>query len=30
MMGGDAQRTAIVYTSCMESKGWKRAEAPKP
>jgi hypothetical protein len=30
MMGGDAQRTAIVYSSCMESKGWKRTEAPKP
>lgn len=30
MMGGDAQRTAIVYTSCMEAKGWKRTEASKP
>lgn len=30
MMGGNAQQTAIVYTSCMESKGWKRAETPKP
>lgn len=30
MMGGGAQRTAIVYTSCMEGKGWKRVETPKP
>jgi hypothetical protein len=29
-MGGDAQRTAIAYTTCMESKGWRRAEAAKP
>ena len=29
-MGTDAQRTAITYSSCMESKGWRRAEAAKP
>jgi hypothetical protein len=29
-MTSDAQRLAIVYTSCMEGKGWRRAEKPKP
>jgi hypothetical protein len=29
MTGGNAQQTAIVYTSCMEEKGWKRVEAPE-
>jgi len=27
---GDAQRAAIAYSSCMESKGWRRVEAAKP
>ena len=29
-MGADAQRTAISYSACLESKGWRRAEAAKP
>lgn len=28
-MTTDAQRTVIVYTACMESKGWQRVEVPK-
>jgi len=28
-MGSASQQTAIVYSSCMENKGWKRVEAPK-
>ena len=29
-MGANPQQTAIVYSSCMENKGWKRVEDPKP
>jgi hypothetical protein len=29
-MTSDPQRLAIVYTTCMESKGWHREEVPKP
>jgi hypothetical protein len=29
-VGSAAQQTGIVYSSCMEKKGWKRVEAPKP
>ena len=29
-MTSDAQRVAIVYTTCMEGKGWQRVEVPKP
>jgi len=29
-MTADAHRAAIVYESCMEQKGWRRVEAPKP
>ena len=28
-MTSDPQRALIVYQSCMESKGWRREEAPK-
>ena len=29
-MGGNAQQSAIVYETCMESKGWSRVSAKKP
>jgi len=29
-MTADSGRAAIVYQSCMEKKGWRRVEAPKP
>jgi hypothetical protein len=29
-MTADAGRAAIVYESCMENKGWRRVQTPKP
>ena len=28
-MTTDAQRQLVIYQSCMESKGWRREQAPK-
>ena len=29
-MTSDTQRLIVVYQSCMEAKGWRRVQAPKP